>query len=765
MAPLGTLPQRAAVGHGARGLQSRRHRLGVFPARPRPHARLPVGRGRDRRLLRPAAALVHGPCPLERPRPDPEGAAVRADEQPGQPRRGREGDLPLRRRHADALLHADDLPLSPVRLPLRRPRGGERPARARPAGVRAGRHRRFPRQPLLRHRRRIREGLARRHPDAGHRDQPRTRGSNPARHPAAMGAQHLGLEAGFAPAAADRRRAERERHAPAPARHALRVRRRREPGLLRERDERPQAVRDGWTRSIQGRHQRLHRPWRPLRHPGRPRHQVRRPADLDDRRRRATPGAAALPPHGARPGTVRLFRHHPPGTARGGRRVLRGPAGQHPGPGRQARAAPGPGRHDLVEAVLPVRHPQLARRRPGAAQAPAGPHPQPGLAALDQRRRHLHAGQVGIPLVCRLGPGIPLHHLRADRPGVRQGPARPDAARVVHAPERPDPGLRMGVRRREPAGARLGGLARLRDGPQADRPRRHGLPRAHFPQADAELYLVGEPQGHGWPQRVPGRFPGARQHRRLRPLRAAAHRRHHGPGGRHRLDGDVHAEPAAHRAGAIGDQPGLRGHRHQVLRALPLYRRSDGRTRPGWHHRQEPGPVVRAGRLLLRRAAPAGRPGRAHAGPLAGRPHPAAGGRGHRRRRHRQPARLRRPPALVPRLPQGSRRPHLPLGRARRRRAAAAVAAARPPHEGAAHPHAGRKRVPIAARHPQRLEGARSQPVRLRLRRPDLRRQVHPRREQHAAVRRQLELARPGLVPNQRAADRGAAPLPRLLRR
>ena len=71
-----------------------------------PLARLQVGRGRHRRLLRrpPAAVLRHRA--VERRRPDPEGADVRADQRRGQPRRGREGVLLLPRRHADELVPA-----------------------------------------------------------------------------------------------------------------------------------------------------------------------------------------------------------------------------------------------------------------------------------------------------------------------------------------------------------------------------------------------------------------------------------------------------------------------------------------------------------------------------------------------------------------------------------------------------------------------------------------------------------------------------------
>ena len=49
MAALGPVPERAGLGHGARGLQRRRRRLGLLPARPRPLARLPLERGRPGR--------------------------------------------------------------------------------------------------------------------------------------------------------------------------------------------------------------------------------------------------------------------------------------------------------------------------------------------------------------------------------------------------------------------------------------------------------------------------------------------------------------------------------------------------------------------------------------------------------------------------------------------------------------------------------------------------------------------------------------------
>ena len=97
-----------------------------------------------------------------------------------------------------------------------------------------------------------------------------------------------------------------------------------------------------------------------------------------------------------------------------------------------------------------------ATRRPQA-------RPQRRLAPSQQRRRHLDARYLGVPLVRGLGPRLPLPPARPHRPRLRQTAARAPAARVVHAPERPDPGLRVGIRRRQSTGHRLGRLARLPD--------------------------------------------------------------------------------------------------------------------------------------------------------------------------------------------------------------------------------------------------------------------------------------------------------------
>ena len=62
---------------------------------------------------------------LERRRPDPEGADLRADRERGQPRRGRQGAVVVPRLDADPLLDALGLPLPAGRVPLRAARRRE----------------------------------------------------------------------------------------------------------------------------------------------------------------------------------------------------------------------------------------------------------------------------------------------------------------------------------------------------------------------------------------------------------------------------------------------------------------------------------------------------------------------------------------------------------------------------------------------------------------------------------------------------------------
>ena len=76
----------------------------------------------------------------------------------------------------------------------------------------------------------------------------------------------------------------------------------------------------------------------------------------------------------------------------------------------RARRAPGARGHAVVEAVLPLRRRALAGRRPG--QPPPPPERGSGRnrdwTHLYNARRHLDAGQVGVPVVRGVGPGVSL---------------------------------------------------------------------------------------------------------------------------------------------------------------------------------------------------------------------------------------------------------------------------------------------------------------------------------------------------------------------
>ena len=201
---MGTVPQRAAVGHGPRGLQRRRQRLGLLHPRPGPLTSLPVGRGRARRTLRRQAAAVFCAGVVERAGPDPEGAPVRAHQQRGEPRRGRQGVLLLHRQHAHPLVHEVSLQVPAAGVSLPGPDRDEPGTIAGRVRVRAARYRRLRRRPLLRRVRGVREGGPGRHPGPHHRAQSRAR-SGPASRPAdALVPQYLVVGRGSAEAVAAR---------------------------------------------------------------------------------------------------------------------------------------------------------------------------------------------------------------------------------------------------------------------------------------------------------------------------------------------------------------------------------------------------------------------------------------------------------------------------------------------------------------------------------------------------------------------------------
>src|SRR5262249_3536412 len=146
---LGPVSRRAAVGHSPGGLLPPGDGLGVLSPRPRTCPRVSLGRGRPPRPFRqsPARLLCRGA--LERARPHPQGAPLRPDRTPGEPRRGREGVLLLPRRHTDPLIYACAVQVLAAGVPVRVAARGESAPRTRAPGVRASRHRDLRRRSLL----------------------------------------------------------------------------------------------------------------------------------------------------------------------------------------------------------------------------------------------------------------------------------------------------------------------------------------------------------------------------------------------------------------------------------------------------------------------------------------------------------------------------------------------------------------------------------------------------------------------------------------
>ena len=243
--------------------------------------------------------------------------------------------------------------------------------------------------------------------------------------------------------AGDRHR-DRARHAELGAR-SLYASERTGAALLRERDQRRAAVRPSaeGIALLQGWLSRVRRARRSRRGESRQRRAPRRPrtiassvpaGEIASVRLRLTANALSR--------SVRATSTSRSNAPARGRRVLRraAAAGMHDADAR-AGAAAGVRRHDLEQAVL-----STTTCREWLDGDPAQPPPPDdrehgrncGMATSEQRRHHLDAGQVGISVVCGLGPGVSLHSAGARRSRVRQGAARAAHARMVHAPERPD---------------------------------------------------------------------------------------------------------------------------------------------------------------------------------------------------------------------------------------------------------------------------------------------------------------------------------------
>ena len=351
---------------------------------------LSLGRGRDRRDLRPLPAPVLRAGVLERQGPAPQGAPVRRDRVGGQSRRGRQGILLPFGQHADPLLHALPLQVPAAGISVSPADRGEPAARRPGPRVRAARHRDLRSGPLLGHHDRIRQGRARRpvHPDRGGESRPRGRPA--ARSATPVVPQHLVVGRQARAGAEDRDRWRRRGRGLARRRRWRPAVGPEHPGALSAR-----TALAAWPRG-RGRPAHRQRDQRRARLRFRPQvaqadHQGRLPSSaLRGRSGRARPrarhqGLSPLPAEGAggrreraAPALHRPERARSPRRSRrdrgaapgGGGPVLRPHRAAARDRGRAAHPAPGACRPPVDQAELHLRRRQVARRRqPGLAPA------------------------------------------------------------------------------------------------------------------------------------------------------------------------------------------------------------------------------------------------------------------------------------------------------------------------------------------------------------------------------------------------------------
>src|SRR5215469_5653785 len=124
------------------------------------------------------------------------------------------------------------------------------------------------------------------------------------------------------------------------------------------------------------------------------------------------------------------------------------------------------------------------------------------MVSHGESTRHLDARQVGVPLVCRLGPGVPYSRALFSGYGFCERTTRPDAADILPASYRANPSLRVEFQRCQSASACMGFDLPVpyRAGPA--RYSRYKVPRKILRQADVEFQLVGESERPPWPQFV-----------------------------------------------------------------------------------------------------------------------------------------------------------------------------------------------------------------------------------------------------------------------
>ena len=304
-----------------------------------------------------------------------------------------------------------------------------RPPRLR---VRAARHRDLRRRPLLRRRRRVRQGRAGRHPDAGDGAQPRA-----GRRRRCTCCRRCG----FATRGTTDRRSRRSPTAspatPSSASGASRPTRR--CSTARTRPARRRRSTTTWSTA--------RRSTRPSGTKCAAHHVLEVPAGGSAEVRVRLSANADTPDFDA----VLTARREEADEFYA--KVIPPHARRRPGAGD----APGAGRPAVVQAVLRVRRPPLAAR---ARRQPVGPEraerPQRAVVPHGRRRRDLDAGHVGVPVVRGLGPGLPLRAAVARRRRLRQGAGRAAAEGGLHAPQRADPGVRVELQRRQPAGHGVG---------------------------------------------------------------------------------------------------------------------------------------------------------------------------------------------------------------------------------------------------------------------------------------------------------------------
>ena len=412
-----------------------------FPARPRPLPGLSLGGGRPARHQRRPGPPLLRPRPLERQRPHPQGTPFRPDSGP----EGNHGEDVK-----EAYYYLDATPTSsylkalykyPQRaFPYAELVAENRPARPGRAGVRAARHRRLRRRSLLRRPRRVRQGGARRHPHPPQRDESRSasRRRSTCCRPSGSATSGPGAPSAigrcrrYAPAAC-RRDCSWRSGAPAGAGHArpprrvlAGLRRRAGAALHREREQPPAPVGRAEPDAVRQGRDRRRRRQRPRRggRPGPDRHQGRRPlrrsscrrgrprrscsasARHDRRSQRADPFAGAEQVFAARIAEADAF--YAPLAA-----------GLDDGGPARSSARPTPGSSGASSSTTTTSAsgstaiPPVRRRQP-SPQA----RPQRRLAPPQQRRRHLHARHLGVPLVRRLGPRLPLRAVRPHRSRV-----------------------------------------------------------------------------------------------------------------------------------------------------------------------------------------------------------------------------------------------------------------------------------------------------------------------------------------------------------